>query len=100
MEVGATVELVLTRPVAIPSELKCEWPGAPRIEGASVRFTGRRVAHPPAGVDGGVDTLHYGFEAVKPGFSRVLLTATPASLEAVCPPVRLDLTVRPAGTPR
>lgn len=97
---GTAIDLVLTRPVAIPSQLRCEWPAAPRIAGTSVRFTGRRIEHPPADVDGGVDTLHYGFEAVEPGLSRVLLTAVAASAEAVCPAVHLDLTVRPAGPAR
>ncbi len=98
VEVGSTVDLVLTRPVAIPPRLGCEWPAAPQIAGASVRFAGRRIEHPPADVDGGVATLHYDFEAVEPGLSRVLLTAIPASAEAVCPPVRLDLSVRSASS--
>lgn len=100
VEVGSAVDLVLSRPVAIPPRLGCEWPAAPQIAGASVRFAGRRIELPPADADGGVATLHYGFEAVGPGLSRVLLTAVPASAEAVCPPVRLELRVRPGGSSR
>lgn len=98
VEVGARVDLVVTSPVAIPFELRCQWPDAPAIEGGAVRFLGARFELPPPDVDGGVATHHYELEAVSPGQARVILTATAASPEAVCPPRLLDVIVRAGST--
>jgi hypothetical protein len=92
--VGTVVDLVVTSPVAIPSELRCCWPDAPQVEGGAVRFVGKKVGLPPPDVDGGVATHHYELEAVAPGQAHVVITATAASPEALCPPRRLDVIVR------
>jgi hypothetical protein len=97
VEVGSAVDLVVTRPVAIPSELRYEWPVAPSIEGGAVRFVRSRVEEPPPDVDGGVTTHHYELDAVSPGTARVTLAPRTAGREASPPPVLLDVTVRAAG---
>mgnify|MGYP001766267891 CR=1 FL=1 len=98
VEVGTIVDVVVTSPIAIPFELRCQWPGAPAIEGGAVRFLGAKVELPPPDADGGVATHHYELEAVAPGKARVILTAAAASPEAVCPPRRLDVIVRAGST--
>ncbi|MCU0294278.1 MAG: hypothetical protein MUF10_20215 [Thermoanaerobaculaceae bacterium] len=98
VEVGTTVDLVVTSPIAIPFELRCQWQPAPVIEGGAVRFLGAKVELPPPDVDGGVATHHYELKAVAPGQARVILTATAASPEAVCPPRRLDILVRASSS--
>ena len=94
---GERVDLVVTRPVGIPEQLSWEWPEAPEVDGAAVRFVGRRVASPPPENDGGVTTFHYVLQAVAPGLARVILIPRPASREAAQPPVVLDVTVQAAG---
>jgi hypothetical protein len=97
VEAGTGVDLVVTRPVAIPSRLQYAWPAAPAIEGDAVRFVRARIESPPPDVDGGVTTHHYELEAVKAGSARVTLVPVPASPDAARAPVRLDVTVRAAG---
>lgn len=97
VEVGEAIDLVVTRPVSIPSELRYEWPDTPSIAGNAVRFVRLRVEAPPPDVDGGVTTHHYELEAVNPGSARVTLSPRSAGPEAVHPPVLLDVTVRAAG---
>ena len=67
------------------------------IDGDAVRFVRRRVEAPPPEDDGGVTTLHYELEAVRPGAARVTLAPKPASRDAAQPPVVLDVTVRDAA---
>lgn len=98
VKVGTTVDLIVTSPVAIPFQLRCQWSDSPEIEGGAVRFLGTSVELPPPDVDGGVATHHYQIEAVAPGEARVILTATAASPEAICPPRRLDIVVRASST--
>lgn len=98
VEVGTTVDLVVTSPIAIPFELRCQWADAPRIEGRAVRFVGKKVEPPPSDIDGGVATHHYELEAIAPGEAHLVLTAAAASPEAVCPPRRLDILVRASST--
>lgn len=95
---GTVIDLVVTRPVAIPHELRFEWPASPGIQGDAVRFLRLRIESPPLDVDGGVTTHHYELEAVKLGTARVTLAPTPASAESAHPPVSLDVTVAAAGT--
>ncbi len=99
VEAGEGIDLVVTRPVGIPQELRFTWPPAPSVEGDSVRFVRLRVVEPPPEDDGGVTTFHYELEAVGIGTARVTLTPRPASREAAQPPVVLDVTVR-APAPR
>ena len=93
---GERIDLVVTRSVGIPEQLQVEWPAAPSVEGDAVRFVGRRVEAPPPEDDGGVTTLHYELEAVRPGVARVTLAPRPASRGAARPPVVLEVTVRSA----
>jgi hypothetical protein len=95
---GTLIDLVVTRPVAIPHEHRFEWPVSPAIEGDAVRFLRLRIEPPPPDVDGGVTTHHYELEAVKPGTARVTLEPRPASVDSAHPPVVLDVTVADAGT--
>lgn len=99
VEVGEGIDLVVTRPVAIPSELQYEWPSSPSIEGEAVRFVRLRVEQPPPEVDGGVTRHHYELEAVKPGTARVVLVPRPAGPTAVQAPRELSVTVRAASRP-
>ena len=93
---GTLIDLVVTRPVAIPREHQFEWPASPAIEGDAVRFLRLRIESPPPEVDGGVTTHHYELEASKPGVARVTLAPTPASTKLSLPPVTLDVTVAAA----
>lgn len=95
---GTLIDLVVTRPVAIPREHQFEWPASPAIEGDAVRFLRLRIEPPPPEVDGGVTTHHYELEATKPGVARVTLAPTPASPKVSLPPVSLDVTVGVART--
>lgn len=97
VEAGEGIDLVVTRPVAIPQELRFTWPPAPSIEGKAVRFVRLRTVEPPPEDDGGVTTLHYELEAVQPGAARVTLAPKPAGREAAQLPVVLDVTVRGAA---
>ncbi|MDX9736360.1 MAG: hypothetical protein RBU36_19680 [Thermoanaerobaculia bacterium] len=94
---GERLDLVVTRPVGIPEQLQVEWPADPAIDGDAVRFVRRRVEAPPPEDDGGVTTLHYELEAVRPGAARVTLVPKPASRDAAQPPVVIDVTVRDAA---
>lgn len=94
---GERIDLVVTRPVAIPPDLQVAWPAAPSLAGDAVRFVRRRVEAPPPDVDGGVTTHHYELEAVAPGRAVVTLVPSPASARAARPPVVLEVTVRGAG---
>jgi hypothetical protein len=96
VEAGEGIDLVVTRPVGIPQELRFTWPPAPSVEGESVRFVRLRIEEPPSEDDGGVTAFHYELEAVRPGAARVTLAPKPASPDAVQPPVVLDVTVRGA----
>ncbi len=96
---GEGIDLVVTRPVGIPQELRFTWPPAPSVEGDSVRFVRLRIEEPSPEDDGGVTTFHYELEAVRPGAARVGLAPKGASREAAQPPVVLDVTVR-AAAPR
>ncbi|MBK9376681.1 MAG: hypothetical protein IPN03_23930 [Holophagales bacterium] len=87
------IDLVVTRPVAVPREHQFEWPASPAIHGDAVRFLRLQIEKPPPDVDGGVTTHHYELEASKPGTARVTLTPTSASPESAHPPVSLDVTV-------
>ena len=98
VDVREWIDLVVTRPVGIPQELRFAWPPAPSIEGESVRFARLRIEEPPPEDDGGVTTHHYELEAVRIGTARVTLTPRPAGREAAQPPVVLDVTVRAAAT--
>ncbi len=95
---GTVIDVVVTRPVAIPREHQVEWPASPAIEGDAVRFLRLRIEPPPADVDGGVTTHHYELEASKPGTARVTLTPRSASPESSHPPVNLDVTVADVRT--
>jgi hypothetical protein len=95
---GTVIDLVVTRPVAIPHEHRFEWPASPAIVGDAVRFLRLRIEPPPPDVDGGVTTHHYELEAVRSGTARVTLAPTPAGPESAHPPVNLDVTVAAAGT--
>ena len=95
---GTLIDLVVTRPVAIPREHRFEWPASPAIHGDAVRFLRLRIEDPPPDVDGGVTTHHYELEASKPGLARVTLAPTPASPKLSLPPVSLDVTVGFART--
>ncbi len=96
VEAGTWLDLVVTRPVATPEQLRYAWPGAPSIEGEAVRFVRLRIEGPPPDVDGGVTTHHYELEAVAPGTARVVLAPHLAGREAGQPPVVVDVTVRAA----
>lgn len=98
VEAGEAIDLVVIRPVAIPSELQYEWPASPSIEGDAVRFVRVRVEPPPPDVDGGVTTHHYDLQSVKPGTARVVLVPKPAGPTAGQPPRVLAVTVRAAST--
>lgn len=95
---GTVVDLVVTRPVAIPHEHQVEWPASPAIEGDAVRFLRLRIEPPPADVDGGVTTYHYELEAVAPGLARVTLVPAAASPGAARQAVVLDVTVADVRT--
>lgn len=95
---GTLIDLVVTRPVAVPHEHQFEWPASPAIAGDAVRFLRLRIEPPPPDVDGGVTTHHYELEASKPGTARVTLTPTSAGPEAAHPSVSLDVTVGVART--
>ena len=95
---GTVIDLVVTRPVAIPHEHQVEWPASPAIEGDAVRFLRLRIEPPPADVDGGVTTHHYELETVAPGLARVTLVPAAANPGAARPAVVLDVTVAAAGT--
>ena len=97
---GTVIDLVVTRPVAVPREHRFEWPASPAIEGDAVRFLRLRIESPPADADGGVTTHHYELEASKPGAARVTLASTSASPESAHPPVSLDVTVAVLRDPR
>lgn len=97
VEVGTRIDLVVTRPVAPPAELRFEWPAAPAVEGKAVRFVRLRIEEPPPENDGGVTTHHYELDAVRPGAARVTLAPRPAGPGAAQPPVVLEVTVRAAG---
>ena len=97
VEAGTRIDLVVTRPVAIPAEVQFEWPAEPSVEGSAVRFVRLRVEAPPPDVDGGLTTHHYELEGVKPGAARVTLAPRLAGPRAAQPPVVLDVTVRAAG---
>ena len=97
VEQGTRIDLVVSRPVAPPSELRFEWPAAPTIEGEAVRFVRVRVEGPPPEVDGGVTTHHYELDAVHPGAARVTLVPRPAGPGTAPPSVVVDVTVRAAG---
>ncbi len=90
---GTLIDLVVTRPVAIPREHQFEWPASPAIAGDAVRFLRLRIENPPPDVDGGVTTHHYELEASKPGTARVTLSPNSASARSAQPPVSLDVTV-------
>ena len=94
VEAGEGIDLVVTRPVSVPFEVRYEWPAAPSIEGESVRFVRLRIESPPPDVDGGATTHHYELEAAKPGTARVTLAARPASPAAAGQTVVLEVTVR------
>jgi len=94
---GERVDLVVTRPVGVPEQLAWEWPEAPEVQGAAVRFVGRRVVPPPAADDGGITRFHYELEAITRGEARVVLVPRPASRDATQAPVVLDVTVQAAG---
>lgn len=98
VEAGEGIDLVVTRPVSIPFELRYEWPAAPSIEGETVRFVRLRVEPPPPDADGGVTTHHYELLAVKPGTARVVLVPKPAIPEVSQPPRELMVTVRAPST--
>lgn len=100
VEAGSAIDLVVVRPVAIPSELSYEWPAAPTIVGDAVRFVRLRIERPPPDIDGGVTTHHYELAAVSPGTARVALVPRPARPEAGPPPVLLDVTVLAAEPAR
>jgi hypothetical protein len=91
--VGTEIDLVVTRPIGIPSQLLFSWPASPEIEGGSVRFLRARIVSPPPGTDGGETTHHYDLEAIAPGKANVTLTPTAAGPAAPRPPVRLEITV-------
>jgi hypothetical protein len=95
---GTVIDLVVTRPVAIPFEHRFEWPASPAVVGDAVRFLRLRIESPPPDADGGVTTHHYELEAVRSGTARVTLAPTPAGSESAHPPVNLDVTVAAAGT--
>ena len=97
VEAGEGIDLVVTRPVGMPQELRFTWPAAPSVEGDSVRFVRLRVVEPPPEDDGGVTTFHYELESVRPGAARVTLAPKPASRESAQAPVVLDVTVRVAA---
>ncbi len=97
VEAGEGIDLVVTRPVGIPQELRFTWPPAPSVEGDSVRFVRLRIEEPSPEDDGGVTTFHYELEAVRPGAARVTLAPKPAGRESAQPPVVLDVTVRGAA---
>lgn len=95
VEAGTWLDLVVTRPVAIPAQLRYAWPDAPSIDGEAVRFVRLRIEQPPPDVDGGVTTHHYELEAVAPGTARVVLAPRLAGREAGQPPVVVEVTVSP-----
>jgi hypothetical protein len=95
---GTVIDLVVTRPVAVPREHQFEWPASPAIEGDAVRFLRLRIEPPPPDVDGGVTTHHYELEAMEPGTARVTLAPTPTGAASEHPPVSLDVTVTAAST--
>jgi hypothetical protein len=92
------IDLVVTRPVAIPHGHRFEWPASPAIVGDAVRFLRLRIELPPPDVDGGVTTHHYELEAVRSGTARVTLEPKPAGPDSAHPPVNLDVTVAAAGS--
>ncbi len=95
---GTVIDLVVTRPVAIPHEHQFEWPALPAIEGDAVRFVRLRIESPSPDAGGGVTTHHYELEAATPGTARVTLAPTLASGKSAPPPVSLDVTVAAALT--
>lgn len=97
---GTSIDLVVTRPVAIPHEHQFEWPASPAIQGDAVRFLRLRIEPPPPDVDGGVTTHHYELEASRPGTARVTLVPSPAGPQSPHQPVNLDVTVAAARTNR
>lgn len=99
VEAGTRLDLVVTRPVAVPFERQYEWPAAPTIEGDAVRFLRLRIEAPPPEDDGGVTTHHYELEAVRPGAARVVLVPKAADPSAAPAPRELAVTVRAAPAP-
>ena len=95
VEAGTRIDLVVTRPVAMPAQLRFDWPGAPSIDGEAVRFVRLRIEEPPTDVDGGVTTHHYELEAVAPGTARVVLAPRLAGREPGQSPVVVEVTVSP-----
>ena len=49
---GTVIDLVVTRPVAVPSERQFTWPESPAIEGVAVHFLRTRIEVPPPDVNG------------------------------------------------
>lgn len=99
VETGDGIDLVVTRPVSMPFELRYEWPAEPSIQGEAVRFVRLRVEPSPPDADGGVTTHHYELLAVTPGTARVVLVPKPAGPEASQPRRELTVIVRTSSAP-